>query len=129
MQDKKQFNQWLNPAIKEAIFKKIEKNKNPRSVKPEYENLLKLVGLLAYLKLQPTRLRAIFTSTFQLDTTRRYLGDRVEKLNFLPGCFFLKGVELFLRRQVYNEYWELVKGKQGDYKVQTRALRELMDLH
>jgi hypothetical protein len=88
-----------------------------------------LVGLLAYLKLQPTRLRAIFNSSFQLDLSPRYLRDIVEKRSFIIGCFFLEGVEFFLRRLVYTDYWKLVKGKQGDYKVQTRALRELMDLH
>ncbi|MDQ1351426.1 MAG: hypothetical protein QG657_1728, partial [Acidobacteriota bacterium] len=76
----------------------------------------------------PTRLRAIFNSSFQLDLSPRYLRDIVEKCSFIIGCFFLKGVEFFLRKPVYNEYWEIVKGKRDEYKVQTRALRELMDL-
>jgi hypothetical protein len=126
VKDKMHFNDWLNPAIKEGIFKRIKKNKNLRYFNPEYEHLLKLVGLLAYLDIQSSRLRSIFSSSYRPNTSRRFLGDKVEKLDFLPGCFFLLGVEFFLGKRVYSHYWDLVKEKKDRYKMQTAALRKLI---
>jgi hypothetical protein len=128
VKDKRHFNHWLNPAIKEDIFKKIEKNKDLQYLKPQYEHLLMLVGLLAYLDIQPSRLRSIFSPSYRPNTSRRFLDDKMEKLDFLPGCFFLLGVEFFLGvgKKVYSQYWEIVKEKKDRYKMQTAALRELL---
>lgn len=127
VKDKRHFNHWLNPGIKEGIFKMINKNKKLGYFTPQYEHLLMLVGLLAYLDIQPSRLRSIFSPFYRPNTSRRFLGDKVEKLDFLPGCFFLLGVEFFLGKKVFTHYWKLVLEKKDRYKMQTAALRELMD--
>ncbi len=126
VKDKRHFNHWLNPAIKEGIFKMIKKNKKLGYFTLEYEHLLMLMGLLAYLGIQPSRLRTIFSPSYRPNTSRRFLDDKVEKLDFLPGCFFLLGVEFFLGEKVYSHYWDLVKEKKDRYKMQTAALRELL---
>lgn len=126
VKDKRHFNHWLNPGIKDGIFKMIQKNKDLHYLKPQYEHLLMLVGLLAYLDIQPSRLRSIFSPSYRPYTSHRFLGDMVEKLDFLPGCFFLLGVEFFLGKKVYSQYWEIVKEKKDRYKMQTAALRELL---
>jgi hypothetical protein len=127
VKDKRHFNHWLNPGIKEGIFKMINKNKKLGYFTPQYEHLLMLVGLLAYLDIQPSRLRSILSPSYRPNTSRRFLGDKVEKLDFLPGCFFLLGVEFFLGKKVFTHYWKLVLEKKDRYKMQTAALRELMD--
>jgi hypothetical protein len=110
--------------------KKQWNSQNGRILGPftlEYEHLLMLVGLLAYLDIQPSLLRSIFSPSYRPNTSRRFLGDMVEKLDFLTGCFFLLEVEFFLGKKVYSHYWDLVKEKKDRYKMQTAALRELMD--
>lgn len=126
VKDKRHFNHWLNPGIKEGIFKLIKKNKKLRYFTLEYEHLLMMVGLLAYLDIQPSHLRSIFSPSYRPNTSRRFLGDKVEKLDFLPGCFFLLGVEFLLGKKVYSHYWELVVEKKDRYKMQTAGLRELL---
>jgi hypothetical protein len=125
--DKSKFKNWLNPAIKESTFKRVERNKYLKYYNPKYEDLMKLVGLLSYLDITPSRISSIFPSDYLPNTSRSFLDEKLEKLNFQHSCFFLQGVEFLDGKKLSSYYWDLVVKKKDRYKVKTTALQELMD--
>ena len=117
VKDKRHFNHWLNPGIKDGIFKMIQKNKDLHYLKPKYEHLLMLVGLLAYLDIQPSRLRSILSPLY----IAPLFGWHGGKAGFSPRLFFSSGCGVFPGEESIFSILGNSEGKEGSVQNANRG--------
>ncbi len=120
-----EFCQWLNPEVLSGIFQVIRQKPRPRPKTDDSNNLLKLVGLLDYLKIDIEALRDLLPHASRFNLSKTFLTGVLEQLPFIPGFFFLKGLEFVIRRPIYPHFWQQLTPKIDDYPVRTKALNEL----
>jgi hypothetical protein len=110
-----------------AVYDTGKKNKlRPNAV--DYPHLMMLVGLMAELRIGGEKIKALFPARFQPDLSKPFLSRVVEESTFLPGYFFLKGIEFFLQGPVYPHYWrQLAPGLEKYHPRKAKALQSLID--
>jgi hypothetical protein len=57
------------------------------------------------------------------------LEQEVKIFTFLPGFFYLIGIEFFLKRPVYPTIWKKLMPKIDDYdEIRSKALQEVIEI-
>jgi hypothetical protein len=122
------FRQWIDPKIVNKIFKVIKKCSRAGGNVEGVRHLLMLIGLLNYLGIEPERLKNIFSGGFQvLNLSKSFLAAVLRKSNFLPGFFYLKGIEFFVKKPLFPNKWKLLTPTVYNVKARTKVLRKLVE--
>ena len=123
------FHQWVDPEAVNAVLKIIEKNNRAKWGTKEYRQLLSLIGLLNYLQIEAGRIRQIFPTWYRVNLYETFLGQELENETFIPGFFYLKGIEFFIKRPVFPQIWKKLIPKIDDYsEKRPTALQEVINV-
>jgi hypothetical protein len=123
------FHQWVNPETVNILHKIIEKNNRAKWGTEEYRRLLSLIGLLNYLQIEIRPIRQIFPSWYRINPSETFLKQDLENDTFIPGFFYLKGIEFFIKRPVFPHIWKKLIPKIDDYSEKwPAALQEVINV-
>ena len=128
-EDLQDFDEWLNPGIVTALYKVVGKYKKTGSNVEAIRHLMTLVGLLVYLEIEPERLERIFFHGFQLlNQSRDFLAQVLIKTSFVPGFFYLKGIDLFVKQPLFPNKWKILIPRLFDLNLKAKGAKELVDV-
>jgi hypothetical protein len=123
------FHHWVSPGLVNALLKLIEKNNRVKQGTKEYRPLLSLIGLLNYLQIEIRPIRQIFPSWYRVNPSETFLKQDLENDTFIPGFFYLKGIEFFIKRPVFPHIWKKLIPKIDDYsEKRPTALQEVINV-
>jgi hypothetical protein len=122
------FYEWLNPDIVNAIYRVIERHKRIKTNIEGTRHFLLLIGLLDYLEIAPGRTKKIFPRGFKtLNLSRIFLAEVLEKSPFIPGFFYLKGIDFFAKKPLFPNKWKLLLHRVFDLNLKGKGVRKLVD--
>jgi hypothetical protein len=127
-EDLEDFSDRLNPGIVNAIYRIVEKYKKAAVNIEGTRHLLMLIGLLDYLGIEKRRIRKIFPKGFRLlDLSKSYLGQVLGNVTFIPGFFYLRGIEYFAKKPLFPSKWKILTPRLFDLNLKTKAVKRLIE--
>lgn len=122
------FSEWLDPDIVNSIYRVIERHKRIKINIEGTRHFLMLIGLLDYLEIAPGRTRRLFPRGFKLlNLSRTFLAQVLEKSPFIPGFFYLKGIDFFAKKPLFPNKWKILAHRVFDLNLKGKGVRKLVD--
>ncbi len=122
------FSEWLNPELVNSIYRVLERSKRIKTNIEGTRHTLMLVGLLDYLEIAPGRTRTIFPRGLKLlNLSRTFLAQVLEKSPFIPGFFYLKGIDFFAKKPLFPNKWKILVHRVFDLNLKGKGVRKLVD--
>jgi len=111
------------------ITKSVEKYKGTKTNIEGTRHLLMLIGLLVYLEIEPERLLRIFPRGFRLlNLSKPFLEQVLGRSTFIPGFFYLMGIDLFTKKPLYPNKWKILIPRLFNLNLKTKAVRTLVEV-
>lgn len=127
-EDLEDFYDWLSPGIVGAVYKVVAKHKKTTGNVDVTRHLLMLIGLLDYLRIETHRIDRIFPNGFRLlNMSKSFLGRVLRKVTFIPGYFYLRGIDLFAKKQLFPNKWKILIPRLFDLNLKTKGVKQLVE--
>lgn len=121
------FTSFMNSRIQNAVELKLKTGFQKRANKEETDNLITLTGFLSFIGLSVHLSASTLLSQLPPFNT---LLQRIEGKTFIPGVFFLFGMEFIFhnKKRIPGHRWTSLLSKAEEYTVKLASLRKVSDI-